>query len=143
MRNSFMEVVDIDHRGTQTEEPLVPGLTKVPWRVREIAMLRGLGYSYREIAQELNVTPQAVFVMLVRNRRPVKSLRQQMDLVGLSSRAVNVLARHGIRNREQALTQPTLDLIKSERNCGSKTIDEICRWLYGEPDPLSQTEAAD
>jgi hypothetical protein len=35
-------------------------LGDIPERVRQIAMLRGLGYSYRQIAGPLHVTPQAV-----------------------------------------------------------------------------------
>jgi len=49
--------------------PAHPGtLDEVPERVRQIATLRGLGYSYRQIAGPLNVTPQAVLLMLARRR---------------------------------------------------------------------------
>jgi predicted transcriptional regulator len=87
-------------------EPAPPvrarALDEVPERVRQIAMLRGLGYSYRQIAGPLHVTPQAVSLMLTRHRRSLKSLRDAMELNSLSARAVNVLGRHGIRTREQA-----------------------------------------
>ena len=33
-------------------------LDAIPERLRQIAMLRGLGYSYRQIAGPLQVTPQ-------------------------------------------------------------------------------------
>jgi predicted transcriptional regulator len=136
------EVRNMNDGKVQGAEPLVPDLANVPWRVREIAMLRGLGYSYREIGRELKVTPQAVSLMLIRHRRPVKSLRQHMDLLGLSPRAVNVLARHGVTRREEARARPLLDLIKDERNCGSKTIEEIRRWMDGEDSLPSSAPAA-
>ena len=83
--------------------PLRPcTLDEVPERVRQIAMLRGLGYFYRQIASPLNVSPQGISLMLARHRRALKSLRGAMELASLSARAVNVLGRHGIRTREQA-----------------------------------------
>lgn len=100
-------------------------------RVREIAMLRGLGYSFREIGKQLGVSPQAVSLMLLRHRRSFKSLRQAMEFSDLSARAVNALGRHGIRNREEARQRGVLDLIKDERNCGRKTLEEIARWMDG------------
>ena len=118
-----------------TPEPTVssdPDLEAVPQRVREIAMLRGLGYSFREIATPLNVTPQAVSLMLSRHRRLLKSLRGAMELGTLSSRAVNALGRHGIRTREEAKRCDALGLIRNERNCGRKTLEEITHWLDGE-----------
>lgn len=132
MKAATEEVRPINDGEVPAAEPLVPGLANVPWRVREIAMLSGLGYSYREIGRELKVTPQAVSLMLIRHRRPVKSLRQHMDLLGLSPRAVNVLARHSVTRREEARARPLLELIRNERNCGSKTIEEIRRWMDGE-----------
>ena len=104
-------------------------LEDIPERVRQIAMLRGLGYSYRQIAGPLQVTPQAVSLMLMRHRRSLKSLRAAMELNSLSARAVNVLGRHGIRTREQARQADVLALLAGERNCGSKTMDEIARWM--------------
>ena len=45
--------------GTTIETALRPAtLGDIPERVRQIAMLRGLGYSYRQIAGPLHVTPQ-------------------------------------------------------------------------------------
>jgi IS30 family transposase len=113
--------------------PPHPGtLDEVPERVRQIAMLRGLGYSYRQIAGPLNVTPQAISLMLARHRRALKSLRGAMELASLSARAVNVLGRHGIRTREQAGQTNLLERLDRERNCGRKTLDEIARWLAEE-----------
>lgn len=115
-----------------TPEPSVssdPDLEAVPQRVREIAMLRGLGYSFREIATPLNVTPQAVSLMLSRHRRLLKSLRGAMELGTLSSRAVNALGRHGIRTKKEAKQRGVLGLIRNERNCGRKTLEEITHWL--------------
>jgi|694.fasta_scaffold27197_5 predicted transcriptional regulator len=104
-------------------------LDDVPERVRQIAMLRGLGYSYRQIAGPLHVTPQAVSLMLTRHRRSLKSLRDAMELNSLSARAVNVLGRHGIRTRDQARRANVLERLGRERNCGRKTLDEIARWI--------------
>jgi hypothetical protein len=104
-------------------------LDEVPERVRQIAMMRGLGYSYREIAGPFSVTPQAVSLMLTRHRRSLKSLRGAMELSALSPRAVNALGRHGIRTREQARQANVLERLDRERNCGRKTLDEIARWI--------------
>jgi hypothetical protein len=104
-------------------------LDEVPERVRQIAMLRGLGYSYRQIAGPLHVTPQAISLMLARHRRALKSLRGAMQLASLSARAVNVLGRHGISTREQARQTNLLERLDRERNCGRKTLDEIARWI--------------
>jgi predicted transcriptional regulator len=106
-------------------------LDAVPQRIREIAMLRGLGYSFRQIAQEFSVTPQAVSLMLSRHRKTLKSLRGAFELNNLSARAVNALGRHGIRTREEARRQSVLEMLKNERNCGRKTLGEIEQWLDG------------
>jgi predicted transcriptional regulator len=107
----------------------LPGLDQVPQRIRQLAMLRGLGYSFREIGKQLGVSPQAVSLMLSRHRRAFKSLSQAMELGNLSARAVNALGRHGISNRDEARQRRVLDLLKDERNCGRKTLDEITRWM--------------
>jgi len=101
----------------------------VPQRVREIAMLRGLGYPFREIACHYHVTPQAISLMLSRHRRAMGSLRNAVELSHLSARAVNALGRHGILSREEAIRRNALDLVKSARNCGRKTLDEISEWI--------------
>jgi len=116
--------------GTAIETALRPAtLGDIPERVRQIAMLRGLGYSYRQIAGPLQVTPQAVSLMLTRHRRSLQSLRGAMELNSLSARAVNVLGRHGIRTRDQARKANVLERLAGERNCGRKTMDEIARWV--------------
>lgn len=104
-------------------------LESLPRRVRDIATLRGLGYSFREIAHEFEVSPQAVSLMLSRHRRVLKRLRGAIELQGLSPRAVNVLGRHGIRTRKDATGRDVLALTYGERNCGAKTRSEIKRWL--------------
>jgi predicted transcriptional regulator len=112
---------------TSDDHHIVP--EDVPQRVKEIAMLRGLGYSFREIGEKLSVTPQAVSLMLARHRRAAKSLDKTVQLRGLSSRAVNALGRHSIRTREEGLQRNILSILPYERNCGSKTVNEIERWL--------------
>ena len=104
-------------------------LDAVPQRVREIAMLRGLGYSFRQIAEQFSVTPQAVSLMLSRHRHCLRSLRGAVELRNLSARAVNTLGRHGIRNREEARRRNILQSLAGARNCGRKTIEEIARWM--------------
>jgi len=106
-------------------------LEAIPQRIGEIAMLRGLGYSFREIGRQFSVTPQAVSLMLSRHRRSLKSLGTAVELGNLSARAVNALGRHGIKNREQARNAEVLNVLRHERNCGKKTLDEIAHWLDG------------
>jgi DNA-directed RNA polymerase alpha subunit len=111
---------------------LSPGLATVPERVRQIAMLRGLGYSFRKIGEQFSVSPQAVSLMLTRHLRSLQSLRGAVELGDLSARAVNALGRHGIGNRDEARQRGVLALLKDERNCGRKTLDEIARWIQQE-----------
>jgi predicted transcriptional regulator len=120
---------DVTHREKDERASHACTLDAIPERVRQIAMLRGLGYSYRQIAGPLQVTPQAVSLMLMRHRRSLKSLRDAMELNSLSPRAANVLGRHGIRTREQARQANVLERLAGERNCGRKTMDEIARWM--------------
>ena len=119
--------------GTTIQTALRPAtLGDIPERVRQIAMLRGLGYSYLQIAGPLQVTPQAVSLTLTRHSRSLKFLRDAIELSSLSARAVNVLGRHGIRTRAEARATDLLERLARERNCGRKTIDEIGRWMEQE-----------
>ena len=104
-------------------------LETVPERIREIAMMRGLGYSFRQIAEQFCVTPQAVSLMLSRHKKTVKSLRGATELTTLSSRAANALGRLNVRNREEARRMNVIQSLKGSRNCGRKTISEIEHWL--------------
>jgi hypothetical protein len=111
--------------------PATPSLNldAVPQRVREIAMLRGLGYSFRQISGQFNVTPQAASIMLSRHRRCLKTLRGSIELNHLSARAVNALGRHGIRTREEARRKNAAGLLANACNCGRKTLAEIEAWM--------------
>jgi hypothetical protein len=120
----------------------VATLEELPQRIRDIATLRGLGYTFREIAKQFEVTPQAISLMLSRHRRVIKKLRGAVDLAGLSPRAVNALGRHGIRSRTAALETGVLGLLKGERNCGNKTLEEIRRWLADAPCAGQEVPAA-
>lgn len=113
----------------------VDTIENLPRRVRDIATLRGLGYSFREIGREFEVSPQAISLMLSRHRRVLRRLKGSIELQHLSPRAVNALGRHGVRTREQAIRTNVLYLLKGERNCGSKTRAEIERWLNGNETP--------
>jgi predicted transcriptional regulator len=101
----------------------------LPERIRDIATLRGLGYSFRQIGGQFGVTPQAVSVMLSRYLRCLRTLKGSGELRNLSPRAVNALARHGIRTREQARQKNAIALMKGSRNCGTKTLAEIADWM--------------
>lgn len=107
-------------------------LENLPRRIRDIATLRGLGYSFREIGREFEVSPQAISLMLSRHRRVLKQLKDAIELQGLSARAVNALGRHGVHTREEAIRINVLALINGERNCGAKTLGELERWIAGD-----------
>ena len=132
---------DVTHREKDERASHPCALDTIPERVRQIAMLRGLGYSYRQIAGPLQVTPQAVSLMLTRHRHSLKSLRAAMELNSLSARAVNALGRHGIRTREQARQANVLERLAGERNCGCKTMEEIVRWVEQAEEDLAAPEA--
>lgn len=104
-------------------------LADLPQRVRDIAALRGLGYSFREIAVHLEVTPQAVSLMLARHRRALQRLGGATDLANLSTRAVNVLGRHRVTSRAEAIERNLIEHLQGERNCGRKTLGEIRSWI--------------
>jgi len=114
---------------TPTDSPAAATLEELPQRVRDIATLRGLGYTFREISEQFEVTPQAISLMLSRHRRVLKALRGAVEWAGLSPRAVNALGRHGIRSRVAAIEADVLQLLKGGRNCGDKTLEEIRQWL--------------
>lgn len=119
---------------------MADALDVLPSRVRSAAMLRGLGYSLREIGALYGISSQAVSIMLIRHRRVLFEAESAGELVQLSSRAASALSRHGIRTRREAHKKDILALLCYERNCGDKTRREIARWLDETPDhrkPLS------
>ena len=98
-------------------------------RVRDIAALRGLGFSYREIADHFKVSPQAISILLERNRRNIETVGGTPAMAGLSTRASTALRRLGIDDPEQARGRDVLGQLQSARNCGTKTLNEIADWL--------------
>lgn len=98
-------------------------------RVRDVAALRGLGFSYREIAAHYGVTPQAIALLLIRNRRQMKAIGGSPELANLSVRACAALQRLGVRTRREALAGDVLPRLGNARNCGRKTLEEISDWL--------------
>ncbi|MFM8790709.1 MAG: hypothetical protein ACKOEI_12845 [Chthoniobacterales bacterium] len=101
----------------------------MPVRVRQIAVLRGLGYSLREIGDHFGVSPQAISLMLSRHQRRSAELSGTLEFAQLSPRAVSVLARLGIRSRVEARQSCVIKLLKGQRNCGPKTLQEVGRWM--------------
>jgi len=104
-------------------------LARLPGRVRDIATLRGLGYTCMEIGRRFGITPQAVSATLARYHRHVGDFGQRQEMLELSARAANVLTRIGINSRAEARGRDIFALLRRERNCGEKTMDEIRRWL--------------
>lgn len=111
----------------------IPNAEAIPLRVRDMAALRGLGYSYRLIGQQIGISAQAVSLMLGRYRRRLDSLSDAIELQSLSCRAANALGRHGVSSRHEARAKDVLRLLSLERNCGHKTIQEIERWISEAP----------
>ena len=115
---------------TTASHSRVRGLDELPEHVRQIALMRGLGYSYAQIGKQVRMSPRSVAITLSQHRRSLKSLRVAMEnSAQLSARAANILGRHGIRTREEARSANLLEILGRERNCGRKTIDEIKRWM--------------
>ena len=102
-------------------------------RVRDIAALRGLGFSYREIALHYGVTPQAISLLLARSRKQMKAIGGEPGLANLSTRAAAALRRLGIQNRHEALAGDALARLAHARNCGRKTLEEIEHWMTSQP----------
>jgi prepilin-type N-terminal cleavage/methylation domain-containing protein len=98
-------------------------------RVRDVAALRGLGFSYREIAKHYGVTPQAISLLLTRNRRQMKAIGGSPELANLSARACSALQRLGVQSRQDALAADVLQRLSHARNCGRKTLEEIADWI--------------
>jgi hypothetical protein len=104
-------------------------LAKLPGRVRDIATLRGLGYTCMEIGRRFGITPQAVSATLARHHRRIGDFGRRKDMLELSARASNALTRIGIESRADVRGRDIFALLRRERNCGEKTLDEIRRWL--------------
>jgi hypothetical protein len=115
------------------EECAVPGaeavLAKLPGRVRDIATLRGLGYTCLEIGRRFGITAQAVSATLARHHRRIGDFGPDSEMLELSARAANALTRVGIERRADARGRDVFGLLRRERNCGEKTLEEIRRWL--------------
>lgn len=104
-------------------------LAKLPRRVRDIATLRGLGYTCMEIGRRFAITPQAVSATLARHHRRMGDFDARKDMLELSARAANALSRIGVNSRADAIKRDVFVLLRRERNCGEKTLEEIRIWL--------------
>jgi len=115
-------------------ETVEAAMAALPARIRDIAIMRGLGYKHHEIARHMGLTPQAVSIMLQRHRAKIKELGVRTEHWELSTRAANVLGRLRVSTREEARAKNVAGKLRGQRNCGEKTIREIERWLAGETD---------
>lgn len=115
----------------------MPDPESLPLYVRNVATLRGLGFSFPQIARHYGVTPQAISVLLTRQRASLKQGQAIPELAGLSPRAANCLGRLRIATRAEARKHRDLQKeLHAQRNCGQKTLEEILRWAQnGKPDP--------
>lgn len=102
-------------------------------RVRDIAALHGLGFSFREIAEHYRVTPQAVALLLNRNRRKIEAIGGLPTMAALSTRAASALRGIGITTPQEAQGRNILQKLSRARNCGAKTLAEISEWLNARP----------
>ena len=60
----------------------------------------------------------------------------RQDMLELSARAANALSRIGVNSRTDARSRDVFALLRRERNCGEKSLEEIRRWLgLGEENP--------
>lgn len=122
------EVSEAPPRGFPASVGL-PDPEELPLYVRNVATLRGLGFSFPQIARHYGVTPQAISVLLTRQRASVKQGKALPELAGLSPRAANCLGRLRIGTRAEARKRPNLpEELQGQRNCGQKTVEEILRW---------------
>lgn len=110
-------------------QPVEGMLATLPARVRDIAIMRGLGYSLAEIGRHMGLTPQAVSVTLQRHHGRIRELGVRTEHWTLSPRAANVLGRLRVTTREEARACDVVAKLRGQRNCGAKTILEIKRWL--------------
>ena len=115
------------------EECSVPGaddiLATLPGRVRDIAALRGLGFTCMDIGRRFGITPQAVSATRTTRAYP-DGLRNHPSTDGAGpARAANALSRIGVNSRADARGRDVFTLLSRERNCGTKSLDEIRRWL--------------
>lgn len=125
--------MDRDASLIDREEYASPGagdvLDLLPGRVRDIATLRGLGFTCLEIGRRFGITPQAVSATLARYHRRIGDFAERKDMLELSGRASNALSRIGVNCRADARSRDIFALLRRERNCGEKTLEEIRRWL--------------
>ncbi|MFM8656531.1 MAG: sigma factor-like helix-turn-helix DNA-binding protein [Chthoniobacterales bacterium] len=115
-------------------QAIASAIEALPSRIRDIAIMRGLGYKHHEIARHMGMTPQAVSIMLQRHRAKIKELGVRTEHWELSTRAANVLGRLRVTTREESRAKHVAGKLRGQRNCGEKTILEIERWLAEETD---------
>ena len=120
------EVLLIERVESAAPDEIVAAL---PGRVRDIATLRGLGYTCLEIGRRMDISAQAVSATLARYRRRAGDFGGRREMLELSTRAVNALSRIGIDRRADVRGRDIFALLARQKNCGEKTLEEIRRWL--------------
>jgi hypothetical protein len=126
-----IDAIDPAHtpRPSSGANTVLPDLDTIPLYARNIAALRGLGFTFRQIAKGYGITPQAASLTISRQRETLKTLKRQSDFTGLSPRAVSCLGRLGIKTRASARAMADLEVsLRNQRNCGQKTIREVLDW---------------
>ena len=112
--NSEVSLIEREESAPQGADDV---LAKLPGRARDIAMLRGLGYTCLEIGRRLGITPQAVSATLARHHRRVDDFGLRQDMLELSARASTALSRIGVNSRADARKRDVFALLARERNC--------------------------
>lgn len=107
-------------------------VASLPGRVRDIAALRGLGFTCLEIGRRFGISAQAVSITLARYRHRHDLLDGNGEMLELSSRAANALSRIGVTNRTEGRRSDIFVLLRGQRNCGTRTLEEIRSWLERE-----------
>lgn len=97
----------------------------LPPRVRDIAIIRGLGYSLAQISRHMDLTPQVVSITLNRHRRRIKDLVLRTEHWTRSTRAATAPGRMHVSTREKARAMKVPAKLRRQRNCGEKTIYKI------------------
>jgi len=108
--------------------------------------LRAHGHTVADIAEELHVTRQRVRQLLATARTERQRERSPDPFARLSVRTANGLKAEFLYVRKQNLTVDTVaealvtGRLRTVRNLGKKSVEEIERWLEGLRGPLGERD---